>query len=540
MLDISLLHLCIALGGLCLLYLFSRWTTQQSGLRGPPSPSIFWGVSKMLHQALDPGHLYEAWAKEYGLVYQITAALGTPQVIVCDSKAIAYIFSKDAFTFVRTPGFRAVVEVLIGKGILWAEGESHKRQRKGLNPAFSNSAVQALTGTFFDVAHKIKASWDVILDSHPTDSEVIIEVQEWMNRAAIDCIGIAGFSHDFNAVGGESSAAIDALKSFNEAQFSGLSLLSHLLQFFIPPLGRLPSRRNLLYRNLSQFSERILGDLLATTRRERDEILEEKEVKTSAIGLLIKAERSEGNLHIDEEEVMAQMKTILIAGFDPPATTLVWVLIELSRRLDIQAQLREELNHFPNADPSWEKLQTSFPLLDAVVSEVLRLHPSPPEMTRMAGEDTVLPLNTPIIDANGRSIDQIPISKGTLITLPTQYLNSLPATWGSDAKEFNPYRWLKGSNKATEENVAHRRLLSFGDGTRICLGKAFTLAEMKAVIMVLIRSYSFELPNGPNTKIERHSSLLPRPKIAGQDGAKVPLRVRRNNNGGSWIRDIYV
>lgn len=44
---------------------------------------------------------------------------------------------------------------------------------------------------------------------------------------------------------------------------------------------------------------------------------------------------------------------------------------------------------------------------------------------------------------------------------------------------------------------------------------------------MLIRNYTFELPDGPETKIEKHRSILPRPKVAGQDGAKVPLRVRR-------------
>lgn len=44
---------------------------------------------------------------------------------------------------------------------------------------------------------------------------------------------------------------------------------------------------------------------------------------------------------------------------------------------------------------------------------------------------------------------------------------------------------------------------------------------------MLIRNFSFEFPDGPDTKIERHQSILDRPKVAGQDGAKVPLLVRR-------------
>jgi hypothetical protein len=44
---------------------------------------------------------------------------------------------------------------------------------------------------------------------------------------------------------------------------------------------------------------------------------------------------------------------------------------------------------------------------------------------------------------------------------------------------------------------------------------------------VLIRNYSFEMPYGPDTKLESHRSILLRPKLAGEDGPKLPLIVTR-------------
>lgn len=44
---------------------------------------------------------------------------------------------------------------------------------------------------------------------------------------------------------------------------------------------------------------------------------------------------------------------------------------------------------------------------------------------------------------------------------------------------------------------------------------------------VLIKNYTFELPNGPETKIEYVRGVLPRPRVAGEEGACVPMRVRR-------------
>jgi hypothetical protein len=55
----------------------------------------------------------------------------------------------------------------------------------------------------------------------------------------------------------------------------------------------------------------------------------------------------------------------------------------------------------------------------------------------------------------------------------------------------------------------------------------FKIICTQAALSVLIRNYSFELPGGPTTKIENHQSVLLRPKVAGQDGPKVPLKVKR-------------
>jgi len=100
--------------------------------------------------------------------------------------------------------------------------------------------------------------------------------------------------------------------------------------------------------------------------------------------------------------------------------------------------------------------------------------------------------------------------------------------WGTNAKEFEPERWLDDNDDAPAKHISgHRHILTFSDGPRICLGRHFALAEFKAALSVLIRNYKFELLDGPETKIEKHRGILPRPKVAGQDGPKLPLRVKR-------------
>jgi len=42
----------------------------------------------------------------------------------------------DMIFLVKSPVFRPLVERLLGHGLVWAEGDEHKQQRKVLNPAF--------------------------------------------------------------------------------------------------------------------------------------------------------------------------------------------------------------------------------------------------------------------------------------------------------------------------------------------------------------------------------------------------------------------
>lgn len=46
---------------------------------------------------------------------------------------------------------------------------------------------------------------------------------------------------------------------------------------------------------------------------------------------------------------------------------------------------------------------------------------------------------------------------------------------------------------------------------------------------VLIRNFEFSLREGEAPNVGVHRSLLPRPKIVGEEGSKVPLRVTRIN-----------
>ncbi|KAG6816197.1 hypothetical protein H0H87_007828 [Tephrocybe sp. NHM501043] len=225
----------------------------------------------------------------------------------------------------------------------------------------------------------------------------------------------------------------------------------------------------------------------------------------------------------------------------------LWALIELARNHEVQNLLRTELAQI-SGEPSWEDLVNSLPFLDAVVCESLRLHPIGREIVRevllqclpipalgylpithKVQEDDIIPLSEPIMQANGHLTKSIFVGKGTNVRVQTATMNQSAVIWGTDAKSFIPNRWLDGSvtQHRSSEIQGYRHLLTFSDGPRICLGKTFAITELKIVLLVLIKNYKFEMPEGPETELGIHRGLLDRPKLAGKDDATIPLLVRR-------------
>jgi len=235
--------------------------------------------------------------------------------------------------------------------------------------------------------------------------------------------------------------------------------------------------------------------------------------RKNVMSLMLKTATS--GQHISEEYIVAQMRTVISAGYETISALVAWILYELAMNPGLQHDLREEISSCGN--PSFDELNQKFPLLDAVLKETLRVHPAILENHHVASKTISVPLSEPL---PGCSESQLVIPEGTILAIPVNVVQSDPLVWGSDADVFRPERWLERKRGGTSNR---RDIFAFSEGPRTCIGKAFALAEVKALTVTLVRQFTFSSPH----KIEAFQSFVIRPRVKGQGPSSLPLLVRK-------------
>jgi len=126
----SLSDIAILLAGLWLAYYvtsraFRRSNSVTTRLRGPPANSYIWGSDRLMSQ--DNSVEHEEWRETYGPVYRVASTLGKERIMLMDPKAVAHFYARLGYGYVQNDLSRMFIERLFGRGLLWAEGDSHKR-----------------------------------------------------------------------------------------------------------------------------------------------------------------------------------------------------------------------------------------------------------------------------------------------------------------------------------------------------------------------------------------------------------------------------
>ncbi|GBM46371.1 Cytochrome P450 6B2 [Araneus ventricosus] len=187
---------------------------------------------------------------------------------------------------------------------------------------------------------------------------------------------------------------------------------------------------------------------------------------------------------LSETELLSQCVLFFLVGYETTATMLTFTAYSLAVNPEWQEKLIKEVDEaFQQHGEMSHDAVREMKVLDAVISETLRMHPPLGGLERTAVENYEL-RNTGIV-----------VEKGVRVIVPVYGIHYDPEFF-EDPETFNPERFL--------EDPKHPQYayMPFGAGPRNCLGMRFALLEIKVCLANLLRR--FRLKPHSTTKVRSH------------------------------------
>jgi sterol 14alpha-demethylase len=239
-------------------------------------------------------------------------------------------------------------------------------------------------------------------------------------------------------------------------------------------------RRDEARKEIVALVEAIMATRGAWTEDDRD-----------LLDVLMSLKHEDGSPRFTADEITGMFISMMFAGHHTTSGTAAWTLIELLRAPDALAQVVAEVDALfdQGGTVSFQALR-EIPFLEACIKEALRLHPPLILLLRVAQED---------LEVGGFAIRE-----GDLVAATPAVSNRLPEHFPAP-EAFEPGRYL---DPRTEDRSNPWAWIPFGGGKHRCVGAAFAQMQLKAIFLVLLRRFRFELTQPDETYRDDCSKMV--------------------------------
>ncbi|HEX8205130.1 MAG TPA: cytochrome P450, partial [Solirubrobacteraceae bacterium] len=386
----------------------------------PPGPRAP-GALQSLHYALDPYRFFGNARRKYGDVFTVRVT-GQTWVVLAHPDLVKQAFAHGPEEVDSGIANRPLKPLIGERNVLLLDGPEHLRRRKLVLPPFHGDRMRAYGPIVVEAFERETASWPA---GRPH------AVLGGMQRITLDVILRAVF-------GVEDAARLDRLRLNVRRLLQWLSSVRAGLMFTYAGPDRLEAMRS-FRRQVAAVDEDVLAEV--ARRRASD-----RSGRADVLSMLLDA----GDL--SDRELRDELVTLLVAGHETTAALLSWAVHELARDPGAQERLAAGEDGFA----------------DAVVTEMLRLHPPVPLVVRRLRE--------------ALSFDGFTLPAGTTVAPCTLVVHRRDDVW-PDAASFRADRFLGTRPRAAA-------WFPFGGGVRRCLGAAFAQFEARTVLTELASRWS--------------------------------------------------
>ncbi len=378
-------------------------------------------------------------------------------LLVHEPAAIRRVLLDNAGNYQKDPIQRRVLSAGLGDGLLSAEREQWRTQRRTVAPVFARK-------TIMDFAPAMMAAADALTERWRSKDGATVDAAAEMSRVTLEVLERTIFS---DGLGRDKEEFRSAMATY----FNTIGEVGLLDVLGVPPA--VPRLSHWHVRSTLRFFAAAIDEIVAMRRRRLSGGSGDK--ANDILTLLLGALDPETGEQMTEAEARSNILTFISAGHETTANTITWSLFLLSQspewRARIAAEAAREIGG-PTAGLADRLVETR-----AVIDEAVRLYPPIAAISRvadgpdeLAGED---------------------VKRGTMVVIATYVLHRHQLYW-RDPNAFDPSRFLGNAKNEIDRYV----YIPFGAGIRTCIGSAFALQEATLILAAIMKNFDVQLAPG--------------------------------------------
>jgi cytochrome P450 len=347
-----------------------------------------------------------------------------------------------------------VFKKVVGDGLITAEGDAWRWQRRLMQPAFHHTRLERLDGLIVEATQAMLEKWQQRYEQgQPVD--IAREMAALTLTVTTRALFGVNLGERVNTVG----------EIVNRA--------AHLFEK--------PSHPDL--RQAAQEFRDVVDEIIQVRKRDFHDT-------GDLLSSMILARDETSGKSMDDEQLRDQLFGLLLAGYETTANALSWTWYLLSQNPWAVEPLRSEVRAVLDGRPPVYADLERMPYLRQVLDESLRLYPPAWILGRRAiGEDL---------------IGGYYVAPGTVLAISIYTLHRHPAFW-ENPEAFDPQHFAP-ANVARRHKFAY---IPFGIGPRQCIGNAFGLLEASLIIACVIQR--FQLHMVPGIEVQPQAIFVLRP-----------------------------
>lgn len=416
----------------------------------PPKPAprpdrvSLWRYLKLFRADIlsaQPARLYRAWMAEFRTPFFTSYLCNDPALV-------ARVLSEEPENFPKSERVGEGLRPLLGRSVFVTNGETWKRQRRIIDPAFEGGRLHDTLPAMLAAGRAAVARM----------AEGVQEIEAPMSHAAADVIFRTLFSIPI-----EHAVAAEVFARFRAYQRSQ-PLLN--LAAFLPLPRWFPRFR----RRETRATARAIRALIARLTEERARAIAAGTAPDDLASKIMTTADPVTGQRFATAEMVDQVAIFFLAGHETSASALAWALYLLARAPEIQERAAAEAAGLPE-NPAVSDI-SGMKLIRNLFRETLRLYPPVPMMVRQA--------RCPV-RFRGRNL-----ASGAQIVLSPWHLHRHERLW-DEPDRFDPDRWQGEPARAS----ARAAYIPFSAGPRVCAGAGFAMLEGPLVLALLLRAFRF-------------------------------------------------